>query len=175
MSTTQAPIYPYWVVPGKLLAGEYPGQKPYLNPTAEQKIGFLLGMGANYFIDLTEPGKLVPYARILHDEAHLLGQEVEYHRFAIDDFGVPTVGKMVEILDAIDAALADGKVVYLHCLGGIGRTGTVAACYLVRHGLNGKQALEKIKQLRQDLPDYWMRSPESDPQWRMVLEWPTGR
>jgi len=175
MSKSDAPIYPYWLIPGKILAGEYPGQKPYLNPSAEQKISYLLGLGANFFIDLTEPGRLVPYAGILQEEGDLLGQVVEYHRFAIDDFGVPSPGQMVEILDSIDAALADGKVVYLHCWGGIGRTGTVAGCYLVRHGLNGKLALKKIKELRQHLPDHWMRSPESDPQWRMVLEWPTGR
>jgi len=175
MSKSEATIYPYWVIPGKFLAGEYPGQKPYLNPTSEQKISYLLGLGANYFIDLTEPGELVPYAVALQEEGELIGQVVEHHRFAINDFGVPALNRMVEILNAIDAALAEDKVVYLHCLGGIGRTGTVAACYLVRHGLNGKQALEKIKELRQALPDHWMRSPESDAQWRMVLEWQPGQ
>jgi protein-tyrosine phosphatase len=175
MSASEPPIYPYWVIPAKFLAGEYPGQKPYLVPTTEQKISYLLSLGANVFIDLTEPGKLVPYDAILHEQGDLMDQAVEYHRYAIDDFGVPSPGQMTAILDAIDAALATGHVVYLHCLGGIGRTGTVVGCYLVRHGLSGKQALEKIKQLRQDLPDHWMRSPESDAQWRMVLEWQTIR
>ena len=39
------------------------------------------------------------------------------------------------ILDEIDGAILNGKTVYVHCLGGIGRTGTVVGCYLVRHGI----------------------------------------
>lgn len=34
-------------------------------------------------------------------------------------------------------ALAAGQTVYVHCYGGIGRTGTVVGCWLVRHGLSG--------------------------------------
>ena len=43
---------------------------------------------------------------------------------------------MTRILDDVDAALADGGAVYVHCWGGIGRTGTVVGCWLVRHGLD---------------------------------------
>ena len=51
---------------------------------------------------------------------------------------------MSDILDAIDAALRDGKTVYVHCWGGVGRTGTVIGCWLVRHGKTGDEALSQI-------------------------------
>ncbi|MFN2132108.1 MAG: fused DSP-PTPase phosphatase/NAD kinase-like protein, partial [Anaerolineae bacterium] len=122
----------YWVVPGKLLAGEYPGA-----PTVSQakhRLHQLLGAGITYFLDLTEEGEhdLYPYAALLQGEASALGRTVEHHRMPIPDVSTPTKEQMARILDAIDAALAAGHVVYLHCYGGIGRTGTVVGCYLVR-------------------------------------------
>ena len=45
---------------------------------------------------------------------------------------------------AIDEAMSAGKAVYVHCWGGVGRTGTVVGCWLVRHGRTGEQALEQI-------------------------------
>ena len=50
---------------------------------------------------------------------------------------------MASILDAIDAALDGGKTVYVHCWGGVGRTGTVVGCWLVRHGKTGDEALRQ--------------------------------
>ncbi len=75
------------------------------------------------------------------------------------------------ILDSIDAALNAGHVVYFHCWGGVGRTGTVAGCYLVRHGMSGEGALHRIAELRQGTSDGWKRSPETLEHRRMVLEW----
>jgi protein-tyrosine phosphatase len=169
------PTFTYWVVPGKLLAGEYPGSRIPDYPKQEQKIVFLLGLGVNFFVDLTEPGTLIPYEDALNEQASLMGLKVKYSRFAIRDFGIPSDMKMAMILDAIDNAVAARQVVYIHCWAGVGRTGTVAGCYLVRHGLGGKAALKHLGNLRRDLPDAWRRSPESDAQWQMVINWKIGQ
>ena len=50
----------------------------------------------------------------------------------------PGVGVMKRILDDVDEAIAGGGLTYVHCWGGIGRTGTVVGCWLVRHGLEGR-------------------------------------
>ena len=161
----------YWVVPGKLLAGEYPGA-----PTVSQakhRLHQLLGAGITYFLDLTEEGEhdLYPYAALLQGEASALGRTVEHHRMPIPDVSTPTKEQMARILDAIDAALAAGHVVYLHCYGGIGRTGTVVGCYLVRQGMDGEAALAHIARLRRGTPDSWKPSPETSEQRHMVREW----
>jgi protein-tyrosine phosphatase len=69
-------------------------------------------------------------------------------RLEIEDLGCPTRETMTRILDSIDASLAAGEVVYVHCLAGIGRTGTVIGCYLVRHGMSGDEALATVERLR---------------------------
>jgi protein-tyrosine phosphatase len=52
-------------------------------------------------------------------------------RTPIRDGGCPTIDELRAILDRIDAELARGEVVYVHCGGGHGRTGTVVGCWLV--------------------------------------------
>jgi hypothetical protein len=47
-----APLNTYWVVPGKFLAGEYPGDKDLVK--AREKINRFLEVGVRHFVDLTE-------------------------------------------------------------------------------------------------------------------------
>ena len=82
----------------------------------------------------------------------------------IPDLGCPSRETMAGILDRIDALLAAGEVVYVHCLAGIGRTGTVVGCYLVRHGMDGAEALETVTRLRG-------AGPETPEQRRLVRDW----
>lgn len=134
----------YWVVPGRFLAAEYPRCKN----EAESKIILqkLIDFGINHFIDLTEPtandrpdGHLEPYQHILdqcnekRDDDHQLRRS----NFPIKDGFIPkTYHEMDQILDQIDQFLCQGDIIYLHCWGGVGRTGTVVDCWLHRH-LNG--------------------------------------
>ena len=82
-----------------------------------------------------------------------------------------TADRMRMILDRIDAALDAGETVYVHCFGGIGRTGSVVGCWLVRHGLSGKAALEQIARWRKGTPDGWKVSPETRAQRAFVRGW----
>jgi protein-tyrosine phosphatase len=93
-------------------------------------------------------------------------------RAPIQDFGIPTTAQMREALDLLDAAIARGHRVYLHCYAGIGRTGTVVGCYLVRHGLGGRAALDEIAALRGGLGPEARPSPITPEQRRMVLTRP---
>lgn len=148
----------YWVRPGRLLAGGYPGSLVELN--SREKIAWLLEKGVTSFLDLTQEGELKPYAECLPEF-------ITYERMPIPDMGVPRTSEMLTILDAIDTALAAGKIVYVHCWAGRGRTGTVVGCYLVRHGMPGIAALNEIIRLRGGRRD----SPEADEQYEYVRNW----
>ena len=78
---------------------------------------------------------------------------------------------MREIQQLIAASLAGGHVIYVHCYGGIGRTGTVVGCYLVEQGSTGEEALRTIRHLRKNTPSAGIRSPETVDQRSFVENW----
>jgi protein tyrosine/serine phosphatase len=150
----------YWVLPKRLLAGEYPGSKD--EKETRQRLGWLLDQGITFFVDLTEDceGGKEPYEFLLMEEASARGVTAIHHHKPIRDFGIPTEEEMTQTLDALDVALAAGHRVYVHCAGGIGRTGMVIGCYLVRHGIGvtGQHALDHLARLRKDTANHWQAS-----------------
>ena len=166
----------YWVMPSRLAAGEYPGGIEPLD--AARKVKALLGVGVNHFIDFTGRGELRPYREILEEEARRLSRKAGWARIPIDDLSVPYRPEyMAEILDAVDCALDDGKTVYVHCWGGVGRTGTVIGCWLVREGRTGSEALDQIDEWFQGMekvrccPRRYPHSPETQEQREYVRQW----
>jgi len=162
----------YWVLSERFLAGPFPGADE--EKETRRKLVRLLQYGITALVDLTEEDQHLPYQSYLREEARVIGRQISYLRMAIKDFSVPTVKEMIRILDTIDQYLMDGEKVYLHCLGGIGRTGMVVGCFLARHGKDGKAALQKVAELRQSVLS-GSRSPETDEQISFVLNWQTGK
>ena len=163
----------YWVRDGLLLAGEYPGHRQA--GEARSRIAAIVEAGIASFIDLTaDPDGMQPYEELLRAHTSASGAKVAYVRRSIPDMGVTTPEVMRGILDEIDAHLASGRPTYVHCWGGIGRTGTVVGCYLVRHGMSGEDALAEVARLFATMrkamwnPD---GSPQTDAQRLMVYEW----
>ena len=85
-SQEKAPIAnSYWVRPGELLAGEYPGGRS--RKETQAKIRRLLAAGVTYFLDLTEPGELRSYAATLYNEARAMGVAVKHRRILAVEVG----------------------------------------------------------------------------------------
>ena len=74
----------------------------------------------------------------------------------------------------IDEALEAGTPVYVHCLGGLGRTGTVVGCWLVRHGDDDGDAVGRIAELRSRCRTASSPSPETVEQRRVIEGWRHG-
>jgi hypothetical protein len=173
MTATSSPglVESYWVEPGQLMAGEYPAINGRLD--AAERIDALLDAGIDTFFDLTEPEELAPYLMLLQERAARRDIRVTHRRFPIVDFSLPTHSTMLAVLDGLDAASAAGRCVYLHCRGGVGRTGMAVGCYLVRRGLTGGQAIRQIDQYWRSDPArrYVPISPETPEQLQFVLDW----
>lgn len=173
----------YWVVPGQLMAGCYPGH-PDKSEACIMARG-LIDAGIHLVLNLMEEtetdwsGKpFRPYDKLVSQYAKRMNIIVNFIRIPIKDTSVPDKSTMIHILDIIDQAIDAGHPVYIHCWGGHGRTGTVVGCYLVRHGIaTGDEALKRINQLRQEWcdPTYPKNaSPETLEQIKMVLHWQNG-
>jgi len=161
----------YWVEDNRLLAGEYPSG--YDPETTRHRMDAFLEVGVKAFINLTESDELPPYEDILKEEAKIYGVDVSHQRIPIRDFSIPSSETMTAILDAIDKTINGGRCVYVHCWGGVGRTGMVVGCYLVRHGMPNDQALARVDQLYKTRPANFRhpRSPETDEQVEFVRNW----
>lgn len=107
---------------GIIYAGEYPGDMN--GEFAKHKIEQMYHFGIRHFIDLTEEGELHPYN-------HLLPNDTTYTRFPVVDCGVPkNIESVQRLLLRIEELKKMDGYVYVHCWGGVGRTGTIVACYL---------------------------------------------
>ena len=172
MAELQRPLREsYWVVPGQFLAGEYPGK--FDEEPTRKRLDALIEAGFNTFIDLTNANEMAPYANILHEQASAYDVEVVHHRFPIGDFGLPTPERMNDILNKIEESLQAGRRVYLHCWGGIGRTGTTVGCYLVRQGKTAEEALDQLSAWWRSVPksQYHPYSPETGEQVNFIRAW----
>lgn len=70
-------------------------------------------------------------------------------RLPIRDTGTPSsMSELAALLASIEAEIQSGGSVVIHCNGGLGRTGTVAGCYLVDHGLSAPQAMRVLHEVR---------------------------
>lgn len=155
----------YWVVPGKLLAGEHPCAAP-ANAHA-RRIQLLLASGVRAFIDLTREGELPDYTG-------LLPEGIAYHRLSIPDHSVPeSAERMREIQRTLRRELSREGAVYVHCRAGFGRTGTSVGCYLRETGLGPGDALRELNRVWQQnaRSDIWPTAPETEAQERYILDW----
>lgn len=162
----------YWVIPEHFLAGEYPGSY-FSTDLTRRCLNVFIQSGFTTMIDLTAEDEVGRYEGILHEQAEHYGVAVFYRRFPIVDFGLPSRELMLNILDAIDIALVNGQKIYLHCHGGVGRTGTTVGCFLVRHGSSGSDALLQLADWWANVPKSTRHphSPETAMQRKFILDW----
>jgi len=124
-----------WLVPDGLAGSGRPGRYA----TLQQDLDFLHRQGIDVIISLLEATMNLAEYRAAGFEAH---------HFPVEDFTAPDLEQAAEICLVIEESLAAGRKVLVHCNAGIGRTGAILACSLVRRGATPEEAVRLVRQLR---------------------------
>jgi hypothetical protein len=167
----------YWVIPGLLLAGEIPSALEDEERT--KKITGILQSGVQTVVNLTEAGEanfsgkqLVDYSTELNSLARQENMPLRIERFAIRDLDIPSVEFMHSILQFMKSEICSGNTLYVHCWGGVGRTGTVIGSFLIQHGIcKPEEVLTFIDFLKRDTEIAHRDSPETAEQRNFLLNW----
>jgi hypothetical protein len=164
----------YTIAEGQLYGGEYPGSR--MIDEAEARLRILITMGVRTFIDLTTPAdRMEPYEGLLLGLENAAGVPLRRISLPIPDMRIPdAVDTMHEIMSAIRKSIEQAPAVYVHCWGGIGRTGMVVGCWLRELGYDPDAALKHVQHLySSQMPKVRMHpeSPQTNEQRDYVRRW----
>ena len=124
-----------FVIPQRLAGMCHPGHGKQL----EESLSFLKSKGITAIVTLTERSLS---QRILqrHGFQHI--------HIPISDFSCPSLAQITTFVEFVESIISKDEAVAVHCQAGIGRTGTMLACYLVKDGYAPEESLFQIRNLR---------------------------
>ena len=117
-----------WVIEGKLAGSAI--------PTSKDEVKWLQEEGVKSIVTIRE----VPL-----DEDWV--DEMKYLHVLSDDMGVPSFDDLKSSVDYIHKRIQNKEPVMVHCLAGLGRTGTILACYLIKY--EKMSAIDAIQHVRE--------------------------
>lgn len=120
-----------WLIENRLAGVSY--------PRSEDALALLKKLGVKALLSVHEE----PLPSDL-----LTKYDLQAAQIAVADFTAPTIDQIEQAIAMIDGFLARDLPVAVHCGAGLGRTGTILACYLVSQGYGAKEAINEVHEQR---------------------------
>ena len=86
--------------------------------------------------------------------------DMNYLHVMSNDMGVPEFNDLIHAVDFIHSRITNNEPVLVHCLAGLGRTGTILSCYLVKY--QNTSAEEAIRKIREERPGSIQSYPQEE-------------
>ena len=119
-----------WLIEGKLAGSAI--------PTSFEEIKWLVDGGVKSIVTVREES--------LDDDWM---KNINYLHIHSNDMGVPEFEDLVKAVDFIHQRITNNEAVMVHCLAGLGRTGTILACYLIKYQkLSADDSIQKVRESR---------------------------
>lgn len=128
---TDTPFNFGWIAEGIAVSGR---------PVTKSQIQWLYENGIRSILSLTED-RIPP--------TFLEGFDIVYEHLPTPDHDPPTIETMLKSVKFIEEMRRQGRGVLIHCAAGQGRSGSIAAAYMIyTRGLSGEEALRWIRSVR---------------------------
>ncbi len=124
-----------WIIENELAGASQPG----LYASIDQDLEFLRARRIDYIISLTETNELSRTARVA---------DMGYLHFPIRDMDIPMPRDASNAMTKIERIISLGHVPLIHCKAGVGRTGMIAACYMVTKGYETEEAIKYVRSIQ---------------------------
>lgn len=131
-----------WIIPGKLLAFSGPSSSPthygdWRTFTPEDYIHYFRKKSVNAVIRLNKK---------MYEANRFTAHGVQHHDLYFPDGTCPSDGIMRRFLDIVEK---EPKALAIHCKAGLGRTGVLICCYMIKHyGFSAEEAMSYIRLCR---------------------------
>ena len=128
---TKKPTNFSWVIGGKLAGSGM--------PTSFAEFDWILKQGISSIVTMTETALPENWT-----------QKIDYLHVPTPDLTAPDMDKIDHTVDFIHGQIQNKKPVMVHCAAGLGRAGTILACYHVKYlDYSGPDAVTQIRKQRQ--------------------------